>query len=86
MTDISSVASSAAAYVTKQTSDLGKAANSATSSFTDALSKAQSAIAGRPKTGFTSGPTYEAGTIAGKTKAAFASTINAAKSALSIKP
>jgi hypothetical protein len=86
MTDISSVASSATAYVNKQASDLGKAASSATTSFAAALSKAQSAIIGRPKTGFTSGPTYEAGTIAGKTKAAFTNALNATKHVLSIKP
>jgi hypothetical protein len=86
MTDISSVASSAVAMVAKQTADLGKAASAATTSFTGALAKVQSTIVGRPKTGFTSGPTYEAGTLTGQTKAAFNSTINAAKSALHIKP
>jgi hypothetical protein len=86
MTDISSVASSATAYVSQQASDLGKAASSATTSFTSALSKAESAILGRPKTGFASGPTYEAGTLAGKTKAAFTNTLNAAKHAFNIKP
>jgi hypothetical protein len=82
MTDISSVASSAAAMVAKQTAALGKAATSATTSFASALSDAQSAIVGKPKTGFTRGPTYEAGTLTGQTKAAF----TAAKSALGIKP
>jgi hypothetical protein len=86
MTDISSVASSAVAVVAKQTADLGKAANAATTSFESALSKVKSTIVGRPKTGFASGPTYEAGTLTGQTKAAFNSTINAAKSALNIKP
>jgi hypothetical protein len=55
-------------------------------SFESALSKVQTAIAGPPKTGFTAGPTYEAGTIAGKTKAALNDTIRAAKSALHVKP
>jgi uncharacterized membrane protein len=86
MTDISSVASSAVAMVAKQTADLGKAANAATTSFESALSKVKSTIVGRPKTGFASGPTYEAGTLTGQTKAAFNNTINAAKSALNIKP
>jgi hypothetical protein len=72
--------------VAKQTADLGKAANAATTSFESALSKVKSTIVGRPKTGFASGPTYEAGTLTGQTKAAFNSTINAAKSALNIKP
>ncbi|MDB5612197.1 MAG: hypothetical protein JWP25_9097 [Bradyrhizobium sp.] len=86
MTDISSIASSASAFVTKQTAELGKATDAAKTSFTDALSKVQSAIAGKPKTGFVSGPTYEANTFAGQTKAAFNNTISAAKSALNIKP
>jgi hypothetical protein len=86
MTDISSVASSAVAMVNKQTADLGKAASSASISFESALSKVRTTIVGRPQTGFASGPTYEAGTLTGKTKAAFNNTINAAKSALNIKP
>jgi hypothetical protein len=86
MTDISSVASSAAATVAKQTANLGKAANAATTSFENALSNAKWTVLGRPKTGFASGPTYEANTLAGKTKAAFNRTISAAQSALHIKP
>ena len=86
MTDISTVASSAVSMVAKQTADLGKAAGAATTSFENALSNAKWTVLGRPKTGFASGPTYEANTLTGKTKAAFNSTISAAKSALSIKP
>jgi hypothetical protein len=86
MTDISSVASSAVAAVAKQTADLGKAASAATTSFENALSNAKWTVLGRPKTGFASGPTYEANTLTSKTKAAFNSTIGAAKSALNIKP
>jgi hypothetical protein len=82
MTDISSVASSAAAMVAKQTANLGKAATSATTSFASALSNAQSTITGKPKTGFVSGSTYEAGTLTGQTKAAFTAT----KSFFGIKP
>lgn len=84
MTDISSIASSAAAAVSKQTAELGKAAGAARTSFADALSKVQSTIQGKPETGFTSGATYEAGTLAGQTKAAFNNTISSAKSALHI--
>jgi hypothetical protein len=84
MTDISSVASSAAALAAKQTADLKKAAGAAATSFTLALSKVQSTIEGKPQTGFVSGPTYEANTLAGQTKAAFNNTVNAAKSALHI--
>jgi hypothetical protein len=39
-----------------------------------------------PKTGFVAGPTYEANTLAGQTKAAFNNTLNATKSVLHIKP
>jgi hypothetical protein len=84
MTDISSVASSAAALVAKQTSDLKQAAGAAATSFTQALSKVQSTIEGKPQTGFVSGPTYEANTFTGQTKAAWNNTVNAAKSALHI--
>jgi hypothetical protein len=86
MTDISSVASTAAATVAKQTANLGKAASAATTSFENALSNAKWTVLGRPKTGFASGPTYEANTLAGKTRAAFNRTISAAQSALHIKP
>jgi len=82
MTDISSVASSAVAMITKPVTYLNNAASAATTSFASALSSAQSTVTGKPKTGFTSGPTYEAGTLTGQTKATF----NAAKSALGIKP
>jgi hypothetical protein len=86
MTDISSVASSTVSAVAKQTADLGKAASAATTSFENALSNAKWTVLGRPKTGFASGPTYEANSLTGKTKAAFNNTVDAAKSALHIKP
>jgi hypothetical protein len=86
MTDISSVTSSAAAFVAKQTADLNKARSAATASFASALHHVETAIGIRAKTGFTAGPTYEANTLAGQTKAAFNNAINATKSALHIKP
>ena len=85
MTDISSVASSTAAFFTKQTADLSKAASSATTSFASTLSSVQTAIVGRPKTGFTAGPTYEATTLSGQTQAAINHTVNTVKSALHLK-
>ena len=86
MTDISSVTSSAAAIVAKQAASLNKAASAATTSFANTLSRVQSTIGIRPKTGFTAGPTYEAGTLTGQTKAAFTNTINVhRKSALGSK-
>jgi hypothetical protein len=87
MADISSVASSAFAAVSQQTAALGKAASAATTSFGSVLAKvAPTSIGGRPTTGFTAGPTYEATTLSGQTKAAFNSTFNATKSVLGIKP
>ena len=88
MSDISlsSIASSTTAAVGKQLSDLNKAATATSASFARALNKAEAAIGLKPKTGFIAGPTYEAGTLAGQTKAAFNNTISAAKSALHIKP
>jgi hypothetical protein len=86
MTDISSVTSSATAFVARQAADLNKAASAATTSFASTLSKVQNAIGLGPRTGFTAGPTYEANTLAGQTKAAFDNALSATKSALHIKP
>ena len=86
MTDISSVTASAAAIMAKQTADLHKAASAVTTSFAHTLSKAQNAVGLGPKTGFTAGPTYEAGTLAGQTRSAFNNTLSATKSVLGIKP
>ncbi len=86
MTDLSTVTSSATAFVSSQTAALKKAANNATASFEGALSKVQTAVVGKPATGFTAGPTYEAGTLTGKTKAAFNNAIGTVTSALHIKP
>jgi hypothetical protein len=81
MADISSVG----AFISQGTSALGKAASSATTSFANTLSSVQSSIVGKPKTGFTAGPTYEAGTLTGQTKAAYNSSLNTVKSVLNIK-
>ena len=86
MSDISSVTSSASAFVARQTADLNKAAGAAATSFASTLSKVQNAVGLGPKTGFTAGPTYEADSLAGQTKAAFNNALAATKSALHIKP
>ena len=86
MTDISSVSSSASAFVARQTAGLNKAASAATTSFASVLTQAQIAVGIKPQTGFTAGPTYEANTLAGRTKAAFNNALDATKSALHIKP
>ena len=71
MTDLSSITSSATAYVAKQTAQLNKAASDTANSFTRALNTVQTTIGVKSKTGFTSGPTYEANSLTGQTKAAF---------------
>ncbi len=88
MADTSSVASSssASAFVTRGTAGLNKAASAASMSFTNVLSRVQNAVGLAPATGFTAGPTFEANTLAGQTKAAFNNALNATKSALHIKP
>jgi hypothetical protein len=87
MSDItlSSMISSTASAVGKQVSNLNNAASATGTSFANALNKVETAVGIKQKTGFTAGPTYEATTIAGQTKAAFNNTINATKAALHIK-
>jgi hypothetical protein len=86
MTDLSSITSSTTSFIANQTAQIGKAAVDAKNSFATALNRAQTTIGIKPKAGFTAGPTYEATTLTGQTEAAFRNTINAAKSALHIKP
>jgi len=86
MTDLSSITSSVSSTLSKQTATIGKAANAAQTSFAHTLSQVEVAIGLKPKTGFTAGPTYEATTLSGQTKAAFNQAINATKAALHIKP
>jgi hypothetical protein len=86
MTDISSIASSVTSALLKQTAELGKAANATKMSFADTLSKVETTIGLKPKTGFTAGPTYEANTLTGQTKAALNNAVDSVKSALHIPP
>jgi hypothetical protein len=86
MTTISSIASDAADLLAKQTANVSKMAATAKTSFEATLSQVQSTIAGRPKTGFTSGPTYTAGSWTAQTKASVGSALSTVKSALTIKP
>lgn len=86
MTDISSITSSVGTAISKQTADLGKAVDATGKSFADTLSKVGTTLGVKPKTGFVAGPTYEANTLAGKTRAAFNNVVNATESALHIKP
>jgi hypothetical protein len=91
MTDLSpTFLSSTTSFIANQTAQNGKAAVDAKNSFATALNHAQTTIGIKPKAGFTAGPTYEATTLTGQTQAVFKNTvngtINAAKSALNIKP
>ena len=85
MTDTTSVSSSAAAYLNRQANNVNQAKAATGSAFANMLNQTQVAVGLRPKTGFTSGATYEATTIAGQTKAAYDSVVNATKAALHIK-
>jgi hypothetical protein len=85
MTDMPAISSSGPSFLATQTAKLTKAVGDAKNSFATALNRAEVTIGVKPKAGFTSGPTYQATTLAGQTQAAFNNTINAAKSALHIK-
>jgi hypothetical protein len=85
MTDTTSVSSSAAAYLNRQANNVNQAKAATGSAFANMLNQTQVAVGLRPKTGFSSGATYEATTIAGQTKAAYDSVVNATKAALHIK-
>ena len=65
------------------------AAGDAKNSFAAALTRVQTTVGLKPKEGFTAGPTYEATTLTGQTKAAInntvTSTVNAAKCVFNIK-
>jgi hypothetical protein len=86
MTDVSSITSSISAGLSKPSAAVGKAANAVQTSFSHSLAQVEMAIGAKPKTGFTAGPTYEATTVTGQTKAAFNHVINATLSVLHIKP
>jgi hypothetical protein len=87
MSDTPSISSSLGGFIGRQIDDLNKAKAATSASFTSILHHVETAAGLRPKTGFTtSGATYEATTIAGKTKAVFNDALNATKTALQIKP
>ena len=73
-----------ASAISKQTAELGKAADATKRSFAETLSKVETTVGLKPKTGFTAGPTYEANTLTGQTKAALNNAVNTVKSALHI--
>jgi hypothetical protein len=85
MGDTSSVSSSTAAFLNRQANNVSQAKAATGSVFANLVNQTQVAVGLRPKTGFSSGATYEAQTIAGQTKATYNSVVNATKSALHIK-
>jgi hypothetical protein len=85
MTDTTSVSSSTTAFLNRQANNVNQAKAATGSAFANMLNQTEVAVGLRPKTGFTSGATYEATTIAGQTKAAYDSVVNATKAALHIK-
>jgi hypothetical protein len=85
MTDLSSITSSARTFFDKQTAQFNKVASDVNNGFTRALNNVETTIGVKAKTGFTRGPTYEANSFAGQTKAAFNNAVSATKSALHIK-
>ena len=85
MSDTTSVSSSTAAFLGRQVDNLNKAKAATSSTFANILNQTQVAVGLRPKTGFSSGATYEAQTLAGQTKAAYENVVNATKAALHIK-
>ena len=86
MTDMPIISSSGPSFLATQTAKLTKAVGDAKNSFATALNRAEVTVGLKPKAGFTAGPTYEATTLTGQTQAAVRNTMNAAKSALHIKP
>jgi hypothetical protein len=85
MSDTTSVSSSTSAFLNRQANNLKQARAATGSVFANMLNQTQVAVGLRPKTGFSSGATYEATTIAGQTKATVDSAVNATKSFLHIK-
>jgi hypothetical protein len=84
MTDIAAIASSITTAISKQTAELGKAADATRKSFADTLFKVETTIGLKQKTGFSAGPTYEANSLTGQTRAALNNAADTVKSALHI--
>ncbi len=86
MADASSVSSTTTSFFNRPANNLNQARSTTGSTFASILNHTEVAIGLRPKTGFSSGATYEATTIGGQTKAAYDRVVSATKAALHIKP
>jgi hypothetical protein len=85
MSSILPVPSLAPPVINKPANNASQAEAASSSLFGNLLRKTEVAMGVRSQTGFTSGATYEAQTIAGQTKATLNNAVNATKSLLHIK-
>lgn len=85
MTDTSSISSARAALIARQPVNPGQVPGASSSLFGNLLRKTEVAMGLRSQTGFSSGATYEAQTIAGQTKATVSNAVSATKSFFHIK-
>lgn len=85
MSSILPVPFSAPAVTSKPANNVNQAQAATSSVFGNLLRKTEVAMGLKSQTGFSSGATYEAQTIAGQTKATFDNAVNATKSFLHIK-
>ena len=85
MSSILPVLSSAPAVISTPPNNVNQAQAATSSTFGNLLRQTQVATGLRSKTGFSSGATYEAQTLAGQTKATFDNALDATKAFLHIK-
>ncbi len=85
MSSILPIPPSAPAVINKPTNNVAQPSGATSSVFGNLLRKTEVAMGLKSQTGFSSGATYEAQTIAGQTKATFDNAVNATKSFLHIK-
>lgn len=85
MSSILPVPSSAPAVISRPTNNVTQAPGATSSVFGNLLRKTEVAMGLKSQTGFSSGATYEAQTVAGQTKATLNNAVNATKSFFNIK-
>jgi hypothetical protein len=85
MSSILPIPTPAPAVISKPTSSPSQAQAQTSSLFGNLLRKTEVAMGLRSQTGFSAGATYDATTIAGRTKATFNGAVDATKSFLHIK-
>jgi hypothetical protein len=85
MADTSSISSSSSALIARRPANLSQIPGASSSLFGNLLRRSEVAMGLRSQTGFSSGATYEAQTIAGQTKATVSNAVSATKSFFHIK-